>query len=74
MSNYVARRTQAVSRFARDHGINELAADQLVTEWEYEANRRGLNQLDGSFWTTAHEWMAGELATRRGPAKPEPDA
>ena len=65
MSEYITRRNKVAAEFALDHGVSEIDAGRLVTEWEYEANRRGLDQRQTDFWRVGRTWMAEELGKRR---------
>ena len=65
MSAYVTRRIKVVSDFAREHAVSQIRAGELATAWEYEGNRRGLDQRQREFWDTGRTWMAEQLAARR---------
>ncbi len=39
-------------------------AEQLVTDWEYEANRRGLDVRTAEFWREARLWIADRRKER----------
>jgi hypothetical protein len=65
MSEYTLRRDRVIGQFALDHGVNELRANQLATEWEFEANRRGIEPRTAEFWRSGRVWMSERLAAER---------
>ena len=64
MSDYVTRRNKLVADLCTTHRVSEIDAHQLLTEWEYEANRRGLDQRTAAFWAEGRAWLAGLVAVR----------
>ena len=64
MSQYITRRDRVVSTLVADYGINELVAHGLVRDWEYEANRRGIDPNSNVFWTHGRDWMGGQVILR----------
>ena len=64
MSAYVTSRTRLIAELMAEHAISELEAHRLLTEWEYEANRRGLDQRTAAFWQSGRAWIDDLVASR----------
>ena len=54
-----------LTQMTADYGISGITAQQLLAEWEFEANRRGLDQRTAAFWTEGRAWLAGLVAARK---------
>jgi hypothetical protein len=67
MSRYTISREAILARFAADHGVSPIDANALATDWEFEANRQGVESRAGSFWLKGREWMTREILRRRRP-------
>ena len=65
MSAYVTSRTKLIAELMAAHSLSELEAHRLLTEWEYEANRRGLDQRTAAFWQEGRLWLDGLVASRQ---------
>ena len=65
MSEYVTSRKKLLAVLTTAHGVSEIDAHRLLTEWEYEANRRGLDQRTSAFWREGEAWIAGVVAARK---------
>ncbi len=64
VSLYTRRRREFVVKLT-ERGFERTGAEHLMTEWEYEANRQGLDVTSAEFWRQAHQWIA------EGPPAPE---
>jgi hypothetical protein len=65
MSQYVTRRNTFIAELVSGSGVSVIEANQLLGEWEYEANRRGLDQRTAAFWVEGRAWIAGLAAARK---------
>lgn len=65
VSLYTRRRREFVARLL-ESGLGRSDAEQLATEWEYEANRRGLDVTAPDFWRQARQWVTERRAQRDG--------
>jgi hypothetical protein len=63
VSDYVTKRNKLIAEITAG-GISEIDAHQLLSEWEYEANRRGLDQRTTAFWREGRGWIDGLVAAR----------
>ena len=52
------RREAAIEQFAVEHGLSPVRAGELARQWEFEANRRGLDANDPAYWIEGRSWMA----------------
>jgi hypothetical protein len=52
------RREAAIEEFAAEQGITPVRAGELARQWEFEANRRGLDANDPSYWSEGRSWMS----------------
>ena len=52
------RREAAIEQFAAEQGISQVRAGELARQWEFEANRRGLDAADPMYWAEGRSWMA----------------
>lgn len=68
MSSYVTARRTAVDAFTSANEVSHVHAQELARDWEYEANRRGLDFRRPDFWALGEAWMTEHLA----PSQPEP--
>ena len=62
MSLHTRRRAEFVTSLTAT-GMDEIRANESARLWEYEANRRGLDQAAATFWTEARVFV-DELAER----------
>lgn len=60
---YQARRAAHFSRLIAMRTIDELEAEHLLSRWEREAERIGLDRHEAGFWTAGEVWI---LEQRRG--------
>lgn len=60
MSLYTKNRKRVTDALVRDDGLSVIEAQRIAQEWEFEANRRGLNGADPLFWRLGREWMTTE--------------
>jgi hypothetical protein len=64
VSLYTKNRKRVTDALVRDDGLSVIEAQRVAQEWEFEANRRGLNGADPQFWRVGREWMTAERLTR----------
>jgi hypothetical protein len=63
MSAYQTQRQGFIAELIADR-VGDAAAGELVREWEFEANRRGIDVRDPRFWLDARVWIADHGKTR----------
>jgi hypothetical protein len=56
MSVYQSRRSRLIADLV-SAGWTEGEASAVVREWEFEANRRGVDQRSTGFWTEGRAWI-----------------
>jgi hypothetical protein len=62
VSAYQTHRQAVIAELIAD-GLGDAAAGGLVREWEFEANRRGIDVRDAPFWSEARQWIAEHRET-----------
>jgi hypothetical protein len=65
MSEYVTRRNTFIAEMVTESGVSAIEANQLLGDWEYEANRRGLDQRTSAFLVEGRAWIGGLVAARK---------
>ena len=54
---HAAKRAGIRARMASTWGIGEQRADQLLDEWEAEAERLGQERTDQTYWPEGEVWI-----------------
>ena len=54
------------ARMASTWGISEPRADELLDEWEAEAERLGQERTDQDYWSEGEVWMRARLGRHSG--------
>jgi len=63
VSAYQTQRRAIIAELIADR-FGNAAAGELVREWEFEANRRGIDVRNPRFWLDARVWIAEHGKTR----------
>ena len=65
MSDYLARKKAVVAELSSEYGISPIHASEVADAWEFEANRRGIDQRARDFWKIGRDWMARQVDRTR---------
>jgi hypothetical protein len=63
---HAAKRAGIRARMASTWGIGEQHADQLLDEWEAEAERLGQKRTDSTYWSEGEVWMRARIGRHSG--------
>jgi hypothetical protein len=67
---YNARRAEVRNRLVDDGGVAPDRAEQLLTDWEAEAERRREDRSNPYYWRDGARWVSDQLSRqseRRAP-------